>query len=141
MAAVFACLALAAVTGFVVVLAGSLTAVAPAGASIAVPVSITGTGLNATASNNEVSFAPAGAAVRTALGEAITTLDATRRRLTLRVPAGLPAGHVNLSVRNTVTGEQSAGVGFEVIEIHHQLRVTVRISFGDLHQAGPDLFL
>ncbi len=118
MVAVFACLALVAVVGFAVVVAGSLTAVAPAGASIAVPVSITGTGLNATASNNEVSFAPVGAAVRTALGEAITTLDATRRRLTLRVPAGLPVGRVNLTVRNTVTGEQSAGVGFEVIEIH-----------------------
>ena len=114
-----ACTALAVGVCFAaVLLAGALTAVGPTGASVAVPVSITGTGFHATASNNEVTFAPAGGPARTALGEAITTLDATRRRLTLRVPAGLPVGRATLTVRNTITGEQSTGIGLDITEIH-----------------------
>ena len=98
-------------------LAGTLTTVGPTGASVAVPVGITGTGFHATAANNEVTFA-AGGIARTALGEVITTLDATRRRLTVRVPAGLPVGRATLTVRNTVTGEQSTGFGLDITEIH-----------------------
>src|SRR5690349_20629574 len=99
--------------------AGSLTAVAPAGASASVPITITGTGFDATASNNEVTFAHADGSSRTAVGESVGTLNVTtgRRTLTLRVPEGLPAGRASLTVRNTISNETSAGMGLDILEI------------------------
>ena len=103
----------------VALVAGSLTAVAPAGASVAVPITITGTGFDATASKNEVTFAHTNGTSRTAVGEAVGTLNATtgRRTLTLRVPEGLPAGRADLTVRNTVSNETSSGMGLDILEI------------------------
>src|SRR4051794_9753791 len=114
------CLAsLFAVALSIVLVAGSLTAVAPAGASAVVVVTITGTGFNATASNNEGTFVHADGTTKTAAGESVGTLNATtgRRTLSVRVPAGLPAGHVDLTVRNTVSNETSSGMGLEILEL------------------------
>jgi hypothetical protein len=101
-----------------VLIAGALVAVAPLGASVSVPVTVTGTGFNAIASSNEVAFAQAGGVTVTTPGQVITPPDASgRRRLTVRVPAGLTPGRAAISIRNTVSGETSAGIALEVLEI------------------------
>jgi hypothetical protein len=98
---------------------GTLAAVSPMGASPSVAVSITGTGFNATAANNVVTFIPASGSAVTTAATAVTTLSAATglRRLTVTVPAGLPIGTAALRVLNTPTGETSAGRSLEVIEI------------------------
>jgi len=99
--------------------AGTLSAVSPMGASPSVAVSITGTGFNATAANNVVTFTPAVGGAANATATAITTLSAATgwRRITVTVPAGLPVGTAALRVRNTVTGETSVGRSLEVVAI------------------------
>lgn len=97
--------------------AGSLTIVSPAGASSGVTIQLTGTGFNATAANNDVTFTPAGGTPMVAVPTATTVVDASRglRRLTLRVPDGLAIGTAAISVLNKATGETSAGVSIEVL--------------------------
>ncbi len=99
---------------------GTLASVTPMGASPAVAVSITGTGFNATAANNVVTFTPAAGPAATATPTAVATLSTATglRRLTVTVPAGLPIGTAALRVRNTVTGETSAGKSLEIVEIY-----------------------
>ena len=103
----------------VALIAGSLTAVVPAGASALVPITITGTGFDATASKNEVVFVHTDGTTKTAVGEAVSTLNATtgRRTLTVRVPAELPVGRANLTVRNTVSNETSSGMALDILAI------------------------
>jgi hypothetical protein len=98
---------------------GQLTVVTPTGASSLVSINITGTGFHTTAANNEVSFVPANGAPMTALATAIATVDATRglRRITVRVPAGLPPGTTALRVRDTVNGTISEGRSLQVIAL------------------------
>ena len=100
--------------------AGTLAAVSPMGASPSVAVSITGTGFNATAANNVVTFMPAAGPAVNATATAVVTLSAATglRRLTVAVPAGLPVGTSALRVRNSVTGETSAGKSLEIVEIY-----------------------
>ncbi len=100
-------------------IAGLLSGVSPTGASVQVPVIITGTGFNGTAASNEVVFVHADGTTRTAPGEVVGALNATtgQRTLTLRVPDGLPPGRVTLTVRNTVSNETSAGTGLDVLAI------------------------
>jgi hypothetical protein len=89
------------------------------GASSSVAISITGTGFNATASSNDVTFTPVSGAPVTVTATAVTTLSATTglRRLTVVVPNGLPIGTAALSVLNKQTGEVSRGKSLEVIAI------------------------
>jgi hypothetical protein len=99
---------------------GTLASVSPMGASPTVSVSITGTGFNATAANNVVTFTSAGGAAATATASAVATLSTTTglRRLTVTVPAGLQAGRAALSVRNTASNETSAGKSLEIVELY-----------------------
>ncbi len=99
--------------------AGSLTAVSPAGASSQVPVIVTGTGFDASAANNEVTFVHVDGTVKSVLGEVVGAQNAStgQRTLTVRVPAGLLPGRVALKVRNLVTRQDSAGVSLEVLAI------------------------
>jgi hypothetical protein len=99
--------------------AGSLASVAPAGASAAVAINITGTGFNTTAANNEVTFTHSSGVSATALGNLITTVNATQglRRLRVNVPSGLPAGTAALRVRNLVSGELSAGQNLQIVTL------------------------
>lgn len=93
-------------------LVGSLISVNPLGASPGVPIQISGTGFDPTASKNHVTFTPLGGGTQlTVPASAIATVDATRgiRRVNVAVPAGLPAGKAALSVTNTTTGEISEG--------------------------------
>ena len=98
---------------------GQLIAVTPTGASSLVSVNITGSGFHATASNNEVSFVPTSGATVVASATAVMTADASRdlRRLTVRVPAGLPVGATALRVTNTATGATSEGLSVQIITI------------------------
>ncbi len=100
--------------------AGSLMSVNPLGASSGVAIQITGTGFNATAKNNRVTFTPmSGGAPQTAIATAIATLDASKgiRRLNVAVPPGLPAGTASLLVTDVVTGETSEGLNFEILQL------------------------
>ncbi len=112
-------LVLAVCLGLQVTHAGSLSSVAPAGASAGVAIAITGTGFDPTAANNTVIFTPAEGTAVTAPGASIVTLDATSglRRLSLNVPAGLPAGTTALRVVNKTTGEASAGQALEMLTL------------------------
>ena len=98
---------------------GTLASVSPMGASPSVAVSITGTGFNATAANNVVTFTPASGSAVNATPTTVATLSAATglRRLTVTVPAGLPIGTAALRVLNTPTGETSAGRSLEIVEI------------------------
>jgi len=98
---------------------GLLTSVTPMGASSLATINIVGTGFDATASKNEVSFVPSSGATLTALGTAIATVDAATgsRRLTVKVPAGLPVGSAALRVRNLTTGGVSQGKSLDVIAL------------------------
>ena len=90
------------------------------GASSSVAISITGTGFNASASSNDVTFTPVSGAPVTVTATAVTTLSAATglRRLTVVVPNGLPIGTAALSVLNKQTGEMSTGKSLEVIAIY-----------------------
>ncbi len=98
---------------------GLLTSVTPTGASTLATINIVGTGFDPTASKNEVSFIPASGPALTAVPSAIATVDATAgsRRLTVKVPAGLPVGVTALRVRNVTTGSFSDGKSLDVIAI------------------------
>jgi RHS repeat-associated protein len=100
-------------------LAGALSAISPAGASTGTILGVTGSGFAADASLNQVIFSQADGTRATAVGESITTLDATsgRRRLNVRVPAGLGVGRTSVAVRNSGTGEMSTGVSFDLLRI------------------------
>jgi PKD repeat protein len=99
--------------------AGSLSSVAPAGASAGVAIAITGTGFDPTAGNNTVTFTPASGTPATVTGTSIVTLDAGAglRRLSVAVPGGLPAGTTALRVVNKTTGETSVGRSLEVLTL------------------------
>jgi len=114
---IFAALSLAVAVG--VARAGTLSNVSPMGASSSVSISITGTGFNAIASSNDVTFTPLSGAPVTVTATAVTTLSAATglRRLTVVVPSGLPVGTAALSVLNKQTGEVSGGKSLEVIAI------------------------
>jgi RHS repeat-associated protein len=89
------------------------------GASSAVSINITGTGFNNSASDNEITFSPPSGIPIVAPASAVVTLDAAKdlRRLTVKVPLGLPVGSVALRVRNKITGEMSEGGSIEIIKI------------------------
>lgn len=118
LAVLCACVA-AAVLAAIGVRAGSLASVAPAGASAAIAISITGTGFNTTAASNVVTFTPLAGAPLTAQPSSVVTISATQgvRKLRVTVPAGLPVGTTDLSVRNVATGEMSYGKAIEVLEL------------------------
>jgi hypothetical protein len=99
--------------------AGTLSAVSPLGASPLVSISVTGTGFNTTAANNQITFTPVSGAAVAVSATAVTTLSAATglRRLTLTVPAGLPVGTASLGVLNTATGEKSTGTSLQIIAI------------------------
>src|SRR5262245_21225473 len=114
---IFAALSLAVAVGGAQ--AGTLSALSPMGASSSVTISITGTGFNASASSNDVTFTPVSGAPVTVTAAAVTTLSAATglRQLTVVVPNGLPIGTAALSVLNKQTGEVSTGKSLEVIAI------------------------
>ena len=99
--------------------AGALSSVAPAGASGGVSINITGTGFDAAAANNLVTFTSTSGVSVTAPGTAVLTLDQASglRRLTVTVPDGLPAGTTTLLVQNKITQETSAGKSIEYVTL------------------------
>src|SRR5688572_146750 len=99
---------------------GSLLSVNPTGASAGVTINLTGTGFNTTAASNSVTFTPSapGQPV-SAPATSVITIDAANgtRRLSVRVPGGLPVGRADLKVTNTATGEASTGAALDVVTI------------------------
>src|SRR5687768_12981234 len=85
--------------------AGSLTDVAPRGASAQLPVQISGTGMDAVATNNTVIFIPPTGEPKSATPTKIASIANGRQNLTVTVPSGLPIGPVALRVLNTKTKE------------------------------------
>ncbi len=100
-------------------LSGTLTTVSPSGASPSITINITGTGFDATASNNEVAFVPAAGPVVTARGTSIAVVNAATgtRRLAVPVPSGLPAAPAALRVTNLTTSEVSEGLSIDIVGI------------------------
>ena len=112
------CVALCA--GLVVRLqAGTLSAVAPSGASPTVTIQLTGSGFDSTPASNEVTFRTSAGETAVATPTAVAVVDAARglRRLTLRVPTGLSVGRADLTVLNRATGEVSTGLWLEVVAL------------------------
>ena len=99
--------------------AGSLTIVNPSGASPHVTIQITGTGFDAAAANNEVTFTPASGPAVIALASAVAAVDPVNglSRIAVSVPTGLPVGSAAVSVRNKITGEVSGGASIQIISI------------------------
>ena len=98
--------------------AGSLLTVNPTGASPGVPIQVTGSGFNTTASANIVTFSPAGGPAIAVPATAIATVDANQgiRRLNVVVPS-LPPGPAGLRVTNAATGGISEGLTLDVLEL------------------------
>jgi PKD repeat protein len=94
---------------------GSLASAGPAFASAGVTLTIVGTGFDASAAKNTVTFVPVSGAAISAPALSVLSIDATQKRLTVKVPSGLPAGSTALRVTNTTTGEKIAGRSIEVI--------------------------
>lgn len=113
------------VAGTVLVLVGAvevrprITSIVPAAVSADVTVRLTGEGFGATAGTNEVLFTPASGAPVPGVVTAVSALDATGtlRRITVRVPRGLPIGPAAITVRNTSTGQVAAGVSAEIVAL------------------------
>jgi hypothetical protein len=99
--------------------AGSLSSAAPRGISSLLPLHITGTGFNQSASKNVVSFLRGSDVVGTARGTSVANVNGQPgvRRLDVTVPTGLPIGTTGLRVLNETTGETSAGASVEIIAI------------------------
>lgn len=100
--------------------AGSLSVITPLAASADVTVNVTGTGFAPTAADNTVTFTHvATGATTTAVPTAISVVSPTTdvRRVSVRLPQGILVGRTAVRVTNTLTGEISEGVSFEVIEI------------------------
>jgi hypothetical protein len=95
--------------------AGSLASVSPGSASAGITLTIAGTGFDASAGKNDVTFTPQSGSPVTAPALTVIPIDATQKRLTVKVPSGLPAGTTAIRVTNKTTGEQSAGRSIEVI--------------------------
>jgi len=68
--------------------------------------SATGTGFDPAAANNTITFTPATGGAVTVPASSSTVVDAARgiRRVSVRVPAGLPIGPASVQVLNTITG-------------------------------------
>jgi len=98
---------------------GVLSSVTPSGASAKVSLYLNGTGFDPTAANNEVSFVQTNGSHATSPVSSIATIDLAMdlRRLTLKVPEGLPTGSTQLIARNKVTGMTSKGVSMNVTAI------------------------
>lgn len=98
--------------------APKITSVVPGAASAEATVRVTGSGFGATTDANEVTFTPAGGVPVAGTITAVSAPDATGtlRRLTVRVPQGLPVGTAAVTVRNTATGLTGAGASLEVVE-------------------------
>ncbi len=96
-----------------------ITSVVPAAVSADVTVRLTGEGFGATASGNEVLFTPASGVPAQGVVTAISALDptGTLRRITVRVPRGLPLGRAAITVRNTSTGQTAAGASVEIVAL------------------------
>jgi PKD repeat protein len=110
---------LAACASSTVASAGSLTAVAPSGATPGITIQISGTGLSTVAAENEITFLPATGSPQSLPASSVTILDAAtgRGRVLVKVPAGLPVGPAALRVTNRATGETSEGRTLQVLEI------------------------
>ena len=112
--------ALAGVVGLAVaapVSAGQVSQVDPPRVSADTSVSLTGTGFDPTPGNNRVTFSPPTGAPQSTLASLVSTADAARgiRRLSVRVPAGLPDGRTGIRVTNLVTGEETEAGFLEVV--------------------------
>jgi PKD repeat protein len=96
-----------------------ITSVAPGAASVDVTIRVTGTGFSATASANAVTFeSVSGGAPLPGVVSSITAPDpAGLRRISVRVPAGLPIGPARVLVRNTETGLTTPAAPFNVVAL------------------------
>ena len=96
-----------------------VSSVSPSVVSVDVSLRITGTGLGATVAANEVTIAPSSGAPVPAAVTAVSAADAsgTIRRVTVKVPGGLPLGRASITIRNTVTGLASAPASLEIVSI------------------------
>ncbi len=86
---------------------GSVVSVETTGVTTGALFAVTGTGFDAAAANNQLTFTPAAGAPVTVAATSSTVVDASRgvRRLSVRVPAGLPIGAASVRVLNTVTAD------------------------------------
>jgi hypothetical protein len=97
--------------------AGKVTSWSPNGVSSLLPLQITGTGFNATASNNVVSFLQSGVVKATVRGKSVVEKPNGVRTITVDVPPGIPIGTTALRVVNETTREISEGGPIEIIAI------------------------
>jgi hypothetical protein len=86
---------------------GTVISVETTGVTTGALFAVTGTGFDAAAANNQLTFTPAAGAPVTVAATSSTVVDASRgvRRLSVRVPAGLPIGAASVRVLNTVTAD------------------------------------
>ena len=85
--------------------AGVVVSVETTGVSAGAVFSVTATGLDATAANHQVTFTPVVGPPVTVAASSSTLVDAASgiRRLSLRVPNGLPVGAASVRIVNTIT--------------------------------------
>jgi hypothetical protein len=95
---------------------GSLLGVDFTAISPGLRIRITGTGFEARASRNLVTFTPVSGSPVTMPGQTLTS-DGTTQRLLVDIPATLPIGSTAVSVRNMTTGEESTGLSIEIVSL------------------------
>ncbi len=99
--------------------AGTVVSVETTGVSAGAVFSVTATGFDATAANHQVTFTPVAGTPVTIAATSSTVVDAARgiRRLSLRVPDGLPVGAASVRIVNTVTADVTVVPAIEILAL------------------------
>ncbi len=80
---------------------------------------VTGTGFDAVAANNSITFTPASGSPVTVAASSSTNVDAQRgiRRISVRVPVGLAVGAASVRIVNTVSGATADVARIEILAL------------------------
>jgi hypothetical protein len=87
--------------------AGQVVSVESTGVTSGALYAVTATGLDAAAAQNEFTFTPTSGEAVVVAATSSAVVDASRgiRRISVRVPAGIPLGPAGVTIRNLATGE------------------------------------
>ncbi len=99
--------------------AGTVISVETTGVSAGAVFSVTATGFDANAANHSVTFVPAAGSPVTVAASSSTVIDAARgiRRLSLRVPDGVPVGVASVRIVNTITSDITDVSGIQILAL------------------------
>ena len=111
--------ALTTLGGITAARAGEVVSVETTGVTSGAIFSVTATGLDATASQNAITFTPSAGAPVVVPASSSALVDATRgvRRLSVRMPGGIAVGPAAVVIRNMASGETTNAGTIQVLEL------------------------